>query len=201
MWFGSAVAVAVVKAGSCSSNSTFSLGTSICRRCDPKKKRQLSLRELGDLYRVAQEKVNKPGLKPGIHGHDHGVRPGFIPVGRRGAGRQLAGSAGPVGQASGACSGSLNLQAPHGPLGPRTLTGSPHLLPLATGEENQPGWLCPDEDKKSKAPFWCPILACCIPAFSSRGLSLQVSGARLAEPTTEVAPGTSSSSSSFQTSC
>ncbi|XP_030875048.1 rho guanine nucleotide exchange factor 10-like protein [Leptonychotes weddellii] len=42
------------------------------------------------------------------------------------------------------------------------------------GEENQPGWLCPDEDKKSKAPFWCPILACRIPAFSSRGLSLQL---------------------------
>lgn len=81
--------------------------------------------------------------------------------------------------------------------GPRCLPGLPGLLtarlvlgpwtsfthpfPLAVGEENQPGWLCPDEDKKSKAPFWCPILACCIPAFSSRGLSLQVSGADLAE--------------------
>ena len=43
------------------------------------------------------------------------------------------------------------------------------------GEENQPGWLCPDEDKQSRAPFWCPILACCVPAFSFRGLSLQVS--------------------------
>lgn len=60
-------------------------------------------------------------------------------------------------------------------------TSFTHPLPLAVGEENQPGWLCPDEDKKSKAPFWCPILACCIPAFSSRGLSLQVSGADLAE--------------------
>lgn len=57
-----------------------------------------------------------------------------------------------------------------------TLTSSVHPFPLAAGEENQPGWLCPDEDRKSKAPFWCPILACCVPAFSSRALSLQVSG-------------------------
>lgn len=68
----------------------------------------------------------------------------------------------------------------HGLLGPRTPTRFTHLLPFAAGEENQPGWRCPDEDKKSKAPFWCPTLACCIPAFSSRGLSLQVRGAALA---------------------
>ncbi|XP_032614979.1 rho guanine nucleotide exchange factor 10-like protein isoform X7 [Hylobates moloch] len=49
-----------------------------------------------------------------------------------------------------------------------------HLAKIGLREENQPGWLCPDEDKKSKAPFWCPILACCIPAFSSRALSLQL---------------------------
>ncbi|XP_036855978.1 rho guanine nucleotide exchange factor 10-like protein isoform X4 [Manis javanica] len=49
-----------------------------------------------------------------------------------------------------------------------------HLAKIALREENQPGWLCPDEDKKSKAPFWCPVLACCTPAFSSRGLSLQL---------------------------
>ncbi|XP_058990823.1 rho guanine nucleotide exchange factor 10-like protein isoform X6 [Mustela lutreola] len=49
-----------------------------------------------------------------------------------------------------------------------------HLAKIGLREENQPGWLCPDEDKKSKGPFWCPILACCIPAFSSRGLSLQL---------------------------
>lgn len=49
-----------------------------------------------------------------------------------------------------------------------------HLAKIGLREENQPGWLCPDEDKKSKAPFWCPILACCVPAFSSRGLSLQL---------------------------
>uniref|UniRef100_A0A2K5RK89 Rho guanine nucleotide exchange factor 10 like n=1 Tax=Cebus imitator TaxID=2715852 RepID=A0A2K5RK89_CEBIM len=49
-----------------------------------------------------------------------------------------------------------------------------HLAKIGLREENQPGWLCPDEDKKSKAPFWCPILACCTPAFSSRALSLQL---------------------------
>ncbi|XP_059871315.1 rho guanine nucleotide exchange factor 10-like protein isoform X2 [Delphinus delphis] len=56
-----------------------------------------------------------------------------------------------------------------------------HLAKIGLREENQPGWLCPDEDKKSKAPFWCPILACCIPAFSSRGLSLQL-GALIHSP-------------------
>uniref|UniRef100_A0A8C0H8U3 Rho guanine nucleotide exchange factor 10 like n=1 Tax=Chelonoidis abingdonii TaxID=106734 RepID=A0A8C0H8U3_CHEAB len=49
-----------------------------------------------------------------------------------------------------------------------------HLAKIGLREENQPGWLCPDEDKKSKAPFWCPILACRIPAFSSNALDLQV---------------------------
>uniref|UniRef100_A0A287DC14 Rho guanine nucleotide exchange factor 10 like n=1 Tax=Ictidomys tridecemlineatus TaxID=43179 RepID=A0A287DC14_ICTTR len=49
-----------------------------------------------------------------------------------------------------------------------------HLAKIGLREENQPGWLCPDEDRKSRAPFWCPILACCVPAFSSRALSLQL---------------------------
>ena len=37
MWLGSRIAVAVVEAVSCSSNSTPSLGTSIGHRCGPKK--------------------------------------------------------------------------------------------------------------------------------------------------------------------
>uniref|UniRef100_A0A674K3R0 Rho guanine nucleotide exchange factor 10-like protein n=1 Tax=Terrapene triunguis TaxID=2587831 RepID=A0A674K3R0_9SAUR len=49
-----------------------------------------------------------------------------------------------------------------------------HLAKIGLREENQPGWLCPDEDKKSKAPFWCPILACHVPAFSSNALDLQL---------------------------
>uniref|UniRef100_A0A8D2PZM8 Rho guanine nucleotide exchange factor 10 like n=1 Tax=Varanus komodoensis TaxID=61221 RepID=A0A8D2PZM8_VARKO len=51
-----------------------------------------------------------------------------------------------------------------------------HLAKIALREENQPGWLCPEEDKKSKAPFWCPILVCRLPAFSSRALDLNQDG-------------------------
>ena len=40
MWFGFGIAVAVVSAGSCSSNLTLSLGTRICLTCSPKKKRE-----------------------------------------------------------------------------------------------------------------------------------------------------------------
>ena len=40
MWLGSDVAVAVVWAGGYSSDSTSSLGTSICPRCSPKKKKK-----------------------------------------------------------------------------------------------------------------------------------------------------------------
>lgn len=85
-----------------------------------------------------------------------------------------------------ACSGSLGFQGCSLPTWCSGSTSFTHTLLLAAGEENQPGWLCPDEDKKSKAPFWCPILACCIPAFSSRGLSLQVSAVGLAESTRDI---------------
>uniref|UniRef100_A0A8C6ZGW7 Rho guanine nucleotide exchange factor 10 like n=1 Tax=Nothoprocta perdicaria TaxID=30464 RepID=A0A8C6ZGW7_NOTPE len=47
-----------------------------------------------------------------------------------------------------------------------------HLAKIGLREENQPGWLCPEEDKKSKAPFWCPILSCHVPAFSCKALDL-----------------------------
>uniref|UniRef100_A0A8C6Y3V5 Rho guanine nucleotide exchange factor 10 like n=1 Tax=Naja naja TaxID=35670 RepID=A0A8C6Y3V5_NAJNA len=52
-----------------------------------------------------------------------------------------------------------------------------HLAKIALREENQPGWVCPEEDKKSKASFWCPILVCHIPAFSSRAFDLQLGAA------------------------
>ena len=39
-WLGSGVAVAVMQAGSCSSHSTPSLGTSVCHGCGPKKQRK-----------------------------------------------------------------------------------------------------------------------------------------------------------------
>ena len=37
MWLGSGIAVAVVQASSCGSGWTPSLGTSMCRRCGPRK--------------------------------------------------------------------------------------------------------------------------------------------------------------------
>ena len=40
MWLGSHVSVAMAEAGSCSSNSTSSLGTSMCCRCGPKKQKK-----------------------------------------------------------------------------------------------------------------------------------------------------------------
>ncbi|NXI19859.1 ARGAL protein, partial [Irena cyanogastra] len=52
-----------------------------------------------------------------------------------------------------------------------------HLAKIGLREENQPGWLCPDEDRRSRAPFWCPILSCHIPAFSSKALDLQLGAA------------------------
>ncbi|KAM6434919.1 rho guanine nucleotide exchange factor 10-like protein isoform 2-T2 [Liasis olivaceus] len=52
-----------------------------------------------------------------------------------------------------------------------------HLAKIALREENQPGWICPEEDKKTKAAFWCPILVCHLPAFSSRALDLQLGAA------------------------
>ena len=39
-WLRSGVAVAVVEAGNCNSDSTPSLGTSICHRCGPEKTKQ-----------------------------------------------------------------------------------------------------------------------------------------------------------------
>ena len=40
-WLGFHVAVAVVQASSCNSESTLSLGTPICHRYDPQKKKKL----------------------------------------------------------------------------------------------------------------------------------------------------------------
>ena len=48
----SGVAVAVVKAGRCSSDSTPSLGTSICRRCGPKKRPKLNKQQKKTSLRI-----------------------------------------------------------------------------------------------------------------------------------------------------
>uniref|UniRef100_A0A7N8XE01 Rho guanine nucleotide exchange factor (GEF) 10-like a n=1 Tax=Mastacembelus armatus TaxID=205130 RepID=A0A7N8XE01_9TELE len=34
-----------------------------------------------------------------------------------------------------------------------------HLAKIALREENSPGWLCGEDEGKTMAPFWCPLLA------------------------------------------
>ncbi|XP_063064487.1 rho guanine nucleotide exchange factor 10-like protein isoform X1 [Engraulis encrasicolus] len=42
-----------------------------------------------------------------------------------------------------------------------------HLAKIAQREENTPGWVFADDDEdKTKPPFWCPLLACRMPAFT-----------------------------------
>ncbi|XP_078139925.1 rho guanine nucleotide exchange factor 10-like protein [Centroberyx gerrardi] len=43
-----------------------------------------------------------------------------------------------------------------------------HLAKIALREENTPGWLCGEDDGKTMAPFWCPLLACCMPVFATK---------------------------------
>uniref|UniRef100_A0A671TBG2 Rho guanine nucleotide exchange factor 10-like protein n=1 Tax=Sinocyclocheilus anshuiensis TaxID=1608454 RepID=A0A671TBG2_9TELE len=42
-----------------------------------------------------------------------------------------------------------------------------HLAKIALRDENTPGWFSAEDDGKTKAPFWCPLLACRMPAFTS----------------------------------
>ncbi|XP_026162721.1 rho guanine nucleotide exchange factor 10-like protein isoform X2 [Mastacembelus armatus] len=41
-----------------------------------------------------------------------------------------------------------------------------HLAKIALREENSPGWLCGEDEGKTMAPFWCPLLACHMPVFA-----------------------------------
>uniref|UniRef100_A0A673K9V9 Rho guanine nucleotide exchange factor 10-like protein n=1 Tax=Sinocyclocheilus rhinocerous TaxID=307959 RepID=A0A673K9V9_9TELE len=34
-----------------------------------------------------------------------------------------------------------------------------HLAKIALRDENLPGWVCVEDDEKTKPPFWCPLLA------------------------------------------
>uniref|UniRef100_A0A8C4I298 Rho guanine nucleotide exchange factor (GEF) 10-like a n=1 Tax=Dicentrarchus labrax TaxID=13489 RepID=A0A8C4I298_DICLA len=47
-----------------------------------------------------------------------------------------------------------------------------HLAKIAQREENSPGWLCGEDEGKTMAPFWCPLLACHMTVFATnwRGL-------------------------------
>ena len=59
-WLASGVAVAVVQVGSCSSDSTLSLGTSICRECSPKKKKKYKKQRFIVLVRIRFRVVQAP---------------------------------------------------------------------------------------------------------------------------------------------
>ncbi|XP_048033671.1 rho guanine nucleotide exchange factor 10-like protein isoform X3 [Megalobrama amblycephala] len=52
-----------------------------------------------------------------------------------------------------------------------------HLAKIALREENLPGWVCVEDDEKTKPPFWCPLLACRVPVFTPKlqDLKLQAS--------------------------
>ncbi|XP_049327660.1 rho guanine nucleotide exchange factor 10-like protein isoform X2 [Astyanax mexicanus] len=43
-----------------------------------------------------------------------------------------------------------------------------HLAKIAQREENTPGWISAEDDGKTKSPFWCPLLACRMPVFTSK---------------------------------
>ncbi|XP_048471089.1 rho guanine nucleotide exchange factor 10-like protein isoform X2 [Rhincodon typus] len=43
-----------------------------------------------------------------------------------------------------------------------------HMAKVALTKDNQPGWLCIEDDGKTKAPLCCPLLACHMPMYSSK---------------------------------
>uniref|UniRef100_A0A8C2GSJ4 Rho guanine nucleotide exchange factor (GEF) 10-like b n=1 Tax=Cyprinus carpio TaxID=7962 RepID=A0A8C2GSJ4_CYPCA len=43
-----------------------------------------------------------------------------------------------------------------------------HLAKIALRDENLPGWVCVEDDEKTKPPFWCPLLACQLPVFTPK---------------------------------
>lgn len=55
-----------------------------------------------------------------------------------------------------------------------SLGGCAATLAVCIGEENLPGWVCAEDDEKTKPPFWCPLLACRVPVFSTKAQDLKV---------------------------
>nr|XP_023697300.1 rho guanine nucleotide exchange factor 10-like protein isoform X2 [Paramormyrops kingsleyae] len=43
-----------------------------------------------------------------------------------------------------------------------------HLAKVAQREENSPGWVCAEDDGKTKTPFCCPLLACRVSVFTTK---------------------------------
>ena len=58
LWLGSRIAVTVAQAGSCSSDSTPSLGTSICCGCGPKKTKNQTNKKPFSAIISKEEKIN-----------------------------------------------------------------------------------------------------------------------------------------------
>ncbi|MGH0132406.1 UNVERIFIED_CONTAM: hypothetical protein FKN15_049794 [Acipenser sinensis] len=52
-----------------------------------------------------------------------------------------------------------------------------HLAKIAQRDENMPGWFSAEDDVKTKAPFWCPLLACCVPVFPSKAQEMKLEAA------------------------
>ncbi|MGH0133746.1 UNVERIFIED_CONTAM: hypothetical protein FKN15_005261 [Acipenser sinensis] len=52
-----------------------------------------------------------------------------------------------------------------------------HLTKIAQRDENMPGWFSAEDDVKTKAPFWCPLLACCVPVFPSKAQEMKLEAA------------------------
>lgn len=52
-----------------------------------------------------------------------------------------------------------------------------HLAKIALRDENTPGWFSAEDDGKTKAQFWCPLLACRMPAFTSKGQECKLESA------------------------
>uniref|UniRef100_A0A671NHJ2 Rho guanine nucleotide exchange factor 10-like protein n=1 Tax=Sinocyclocheilus anshuiensis TaxID=1608454 RepID=A0A671NHJ2_9TELE len=52
-----------------------------------------------------------------------------------------------------------------------------HLAKITLREENLPGWVCVEDDEKTKPPFWCPLLACRLPVFTPKIQDLKLQAA------------------------
>ncbi|KAM9443496.1 rho guanine nucleotide exchange factor 10-like protein isoform 2-T4 [Clarias gariepinus] len=52
-----------------------------------------------------------------------------------------------------------------------------HLAKIAQREENTPGWICAEDDGRTKAPLWCPLLACRMPVFTSKAQECKLKAA------------------------
>ncbi|XP_052396677.1 rho guanine nucleotide exchange factor 10-like protein isoform X4 [Carassius gibelio] len=52
-----------------------------------------------------------------------------------------------------------------------------HLAKIALRDENSPGWVCVEDDEKTKPPFWCPLLACQLPVFTPKMQDLKLQAA------------------------